>query len=210
VHNAVLGRTNRTFPPVWLSLYEPDSAEKAWAGPLVAAALAANTVIDITSNPALWGGLMRGTEATLMIVGTKDIRVATDEKHAYDLVQAHLIQILSAVGREHVDLYFVPVGSRLESFQINGALSALSEALEDGHVRHLGLTPEDSEAASLWRSHDAFEILLMRKDDPALVALAAQRRVGVVSTSEGHAVLLKSVSSPEQIAAAFKSMVAAP
>ncbi len=182
----ILGRTNQSFPREWVRLVAVDGRPLS---DVVASALEAKTVLDISANPALWGGQMRGTDALLMTRGGLEIERAPDEKTACDLIQAHLIQTLSAIGREYIDFYFLQVRRRLEEYQITGALQALESAKQEGHIRFLGLAAEGPGLAvqSVWQFHDAFEVLLLREPDEGLVGLARERRVGVVTefASEG-------------------------
>lgn len=206
----ILGRTNRAFPPVWLALSVPTSFESDdWARDLVAAAEAENTVIDISSNPALWGGQMRGTDACLMVTGGTDIERATETSHAGNLIQAHLIQTLSAIGREYIDFYFLRVRRGLEEFQINGALEALEVAKQDGHIRYLGIRCDGPSLAVLgmWQFHDAFEVIAIedREAYETLAPLARDRRVGVVTYGVGlEGPVLVPVRSPEEVRRAIQ------
>lgn len=190
----ILGRTNQAFPKRWIRLVGfPD----LMPSDQVASALKDKTVIDISANPALWGGQMRGTEALLMTRGGMEIERAPDEKAACDLIQAHLIETLSAIGREHIDFYFLQVRRALEEFQINGALQALENAKQEGHIKFLGLAAEGHGLAvqSVWQFRDAFEVLLLKEPDAGLQGLAQERRVGVVTEFESeHTVLLPSNS----------------
>ncbi len=186
----VLGRTNAVFPPIWLSLSVPNGGFAESAKQLVDHAVAQNVPLDITSQPALWGGCMRGTEATLLTVGGPRIENATEEDHAMDLVQAHLIETLSSIGREYIDFYFLKIRRGLEEYQINGALAALESAKQEGNVRFIGLYPEGPPMAILgvWQFHDAFETVLLPKNPlenrayDNLAPLAKERRAGVVTT----------------------------
>lgn len=184
---SLLGRTNQGFPPVWLSLSAAPGGNPA---ELAAAAAKSSTVIDVTSSPALWGGMLRGADCTFLYRGGEDIEVATDERHASDLLQAQLIQVLSCLGRPQIDFFCFKVRRGLEEFQINGALSALDEAKQDGLVKWIGLSCEGPALAALgaWQFHDAFDLLLVRRshldesDYSMLAPLAAERRVGIVTT----------------------------
>lgn len=186
----VLGRTNAVFPPIWLSLSVPNGGFAESAKQLVDHAVAQNVPLDITSQPALWGGCMRGTEATLLTIGGPRIENATEEDHAMDLVQAHLIETLSSIGREYIDFYFLKIRRGLEEYQINGALAALESAKQEGNVRFIGLYPEGPPMAILgvWQFHDAFETVLLPKNPlenrayDNLAPLAKERRAGVVTT----------------------------
>jgi hypothetical protein len=178
-----LGRTNQAFPKVWLRLV--GSSEFGNRNPEVAQSSPSSlgTVIDISTNPALWGGQMRGTEGLLMSRGGLEIERAPDEKTACDLIQAHLIQTLSAIGREWIDFYFLQVRRGLEEYQIAGALQALESARQEGHIKFLGLSAEGPGLAvqGVWQFHDAFEVLLLSEPDQGLLQLAQERRVGLVT-----------------------------
>lgn len=185
----LLGRTNQAFPKEWVRLITVAGQTPA---ELTKAAEALGTVIDVSANPALWGGQMRGTDALIMAKGGLDVERTGDEKSACDLVQAHLIETLSAIGREHVDFYFLQVRRALEEYQIHGALQALESAKQEGHIRFVGLAVEGPSLAvqSVWQFHDAFEVILLREPDPGLQALASERRVGVVTTFPSEFVTL--------------------
>lgn len=142
-------------------------------------------MIDFSAAPAFWGSFVRGSEdAILMARGGLDIANAPDEKGAFDLIQAHLIESLSAIGRERLDFYFLQVRTPLEEFQISGALEALEGARQEGHVQYLGLASAGAPMTtqSVWQFHDAFEVLLLQQPDSALEAMAKDRRVGIVTT----------------------------
>jgi len=184
----VLGRTNRAFPPVWLSLAlprEPDTAEA-----MAQAALESGAPIDITAQPALWGQHLRGHSPFLTCVGARDFEHANDEQHAFDLTSAHLIQTLSSLGRESLDTYFVPVRRAVEEYQINGVLQALETARHEGHITHFGVCCNGPALATLgmWQFHDAFELLLVPRNHHSqeaykiLAPMAKERRVGVVTS----------------------------
>ncbi|RYE81139.1 MAG: hypothetical protein EOO74_01035 [Myxococcales bacterium] len=189
--DSVLGRTNRAFPPVWLSLSLPHERGEAAIDALVSAARGANVPLDISGNPALWGGRLRGDDdAFLMQMSSADYERANDDRHAGDLVQAHLIETLSAIGREWIDVYFLRVRRAVDEAQISGALEAMELARQEGHIRHLGIVCDGSSLATLgmWQFHDAFDLLLVPRnhhDDEAyrtLAPLAKERRVGVVTS----------------------------
>ena len=186
--SGLLGRTNRAFPSIWLSLSLPHDGGDLDA--LVRAALDSNAPIDITSLPALWGGKMRGTSAPIMMIGGSDFERATDETHACDLVQAHLIETLSSLGREHIDFYFLRVRMSVEEYQISGALQALELAKQEGHIGFIGICCDGPSLATMgtWQFHDAFELLLVPRNHydseayDTLAPLANERRVGIVTS----------------------------
>ena len=146
---------------------------------------------------------MRGADEVVLVQqGTYQIERATSEDHATDLVQAHLIETLSAVGRDCLDFYFLRIRRTLEEYQVNGALAALEAARGEGHLRFLGLhaTGHPLAALGLWQFHDAFEVLLLPDDEDArttLEPLAKQRRVGVIGVGFGDPRLVTVRSSEE-------------
>jgi aryl-alcohol dehydrogenase-like predicted oxidoreductase len=152
----------------------------------VDALAAANVPIDISTRPILWGGTIRAKDRTFLARGTADYERATEHAHAMDLVQSHLIETLSCIGREMIDFYLLPIRRATEEFQISGALEALESARQDGHIRFLGLMAEGPSLATLatWQFHDAFEVIGIQQtrldDTESLVPLAKDRRVGII------------------------------
>jgi aryl-alcohol dehydrogenase-like predicted oxidoreductase len=124
-----------------------------------------------------------------MTQSSLDYHRATDEDHACDLIQAHLIEVLSCVGREWIDLYYLRVEEMPEEYQLSGALQALELAKQEGHVKHIGISCAGSPFAALgaWQFHDAFETLLVPRSHTdvdayqVLSPLAKERRVGIVT-----------------------------
>ncbi|MBS1720147.1 MAG: hypothetical protein JST35_06855 [Armatimonadetes bacterium] len=191
MEHQTLGRTNRAFPPIWLSPAAPQFAPKeGWRESLIEACVELGTVIDISKGPALWGSLLSNNAAHLMTLGGHEIENAVDDSHAANLIEANLIETLSAVGRDCLDFYFLQVRRRLEEFQINGALEALESARQEGHIKHLGLCVDGPALAILgvWQFHDAFDVVLIPRnhqestDYEALAPLARERRVGIVTS----------------------------
>lgn len=185
---AVLGRTNASFPPIWLSLQAPHDPVPGFQGALVEAALAAQTVLDISHQPSLWGGQMRGTDAKLMMIGGSDAGKAPDGSAAANAIHASLVSTLSAIGRDHIELYYLDYTFAWEEHQINGALEGLETAKQDGIIGHIGLFSRGSSLATLgmWQFHDAFETALVRRnpvqeDYDVLKDLAHERRAGLVT-----------------------------
>lgn len=180
-----LGRTNTEFPAAWAALrVDPQTTPEA----LVTAVRELHVPIDISSQPALWGGFLRGGTDVLVQKSTIQYERATSQDHSTDLLQAHLIETLSSIGREMVDFYFLRVRRAVEEYQLNGALAALEFAKQEGHIRFLGIAAEGHAIAvqSVWQFHDAFDVLYAPSEgaDP-LISLAAQRRVGVVMSGSG-------------------------
>jgi hypothetical protein len=176
------------FPPVWLRLALPRHTEEL--DDLLDAASDLETPIDISTQPGLWGGRLRGANRFLTYTGSNHFENATDSSHAANLVEADLIQTLSAIGHETIDVYFLKIRRAVEEFQIHGVLEALESAKLQGHVRFLGLCSEGNPfaALSMWQFHDAFE-LLQTPHNPSdhevydtLAPLARERRVGIVTS----------------------------
>lgn len=208
----VFGRTNLPFPSVWLSLRVPSERADGGIAGLVEAALASGAPLDVSSAPGLWGGAMRATEAVLMRLGAKDLARATGEEHAANLVRAHLIETLCAIGREHLDFYFLRFGDAPTEDQISGALSALEEARQEGHVRFLGLcaVEQPSAAFDVCRRHDAFEAILtgLPVAERTLAGLAQERRAGLlIHHSSLGAAEVEHANSPAAFAA-FTHLIA--
>jgi hypothetical protein len=157
---------------------------------LLEAASEANVPIDITSQPSLWGARIRPDNRFLTYVSSSHFENSVDEAHAANLVQADLIQTLSAIGHETIDIYFLRIRRAIEEFQINGILEALESARQEGHIRFIGLCCDGGPfaALSLWQFHDAFDVLQVPQNPfdhdayDQLTPLARERRVGVVSS----------------------------
>jgi len=187
-----LGRTNASFPPVWLSPQEPVDAKPGWVQGLMEVALEANTVIDVSRRTALFGGSLRGKEYTLMVCGGRDCGGAVDSNAASHMIHAHLVSTLSSIGRDQIDFYFLDYRSAWEEHQINGALEAMETAKQDGLISFLGLYASGSELAALgmWQFHDGFDVILVPGPAPVseafetLSPLARERRVGLVTLEE--------------------------
>lgn len=185
---AVFGRTNIEVADMWL---RPVASEDPQS--LARAVFESGLPLDLSSQPALWGGILRNEPGfeSRFVVGrsSTDFEKATDESHAVHLVHAHLIEVLSSLGRPMLDVYFVRIRRGLEEFQINGVIQALEMAREDGLIRFAGLFAEGPSLVvrSIWQFHDAFECALLPEgsDGDELVPLADQRRVGVVRSESG-------------------------
>ena len=183
--NPVLGRTNAVYQTTWAALgISPETSPDE----LVSAVRELEIPMDITSQPALWGGFIRGGADILSVKSSTHYERATSQDHATDLMHAHLIEVLSSVGREMIEFYFLRIRRVVEEYQINGALAALEFAKQEGHIKHLGICADGPVLAvqSVWQFHDGFEAALLRESDTPLARMAEQRRVGVVTAvSEG-------------------------
>lgn len=186
----IFGRTNQRLPSIWFAPQLPHPPrEERDVERLLEVILATGHPMDLSNSPSFWGGLARGQGNFVAIRGGVEIAHARDEVSAGDVIRAHLIGTLSALGREAIDLYFLQVRRPLEEWQINGALEALETARQDGLVRNLGLAVEGSPLAALglWQFHDAFEALTYAYNPrqtqarETLNELAQTRRVGTVT-----------------------------
>jgi hypothetical protein len=186
----LLGRTNARVSTTWLKPSVVGQPQEDGLRSLVESCLASGVPLDLTTAPALWGGFLRGTDAFLTVAGNRDIEHAYDDRHAADLVSAHLLESLSAIGREHWDVYFLRIRTAIEEFQISGALEALEMARQEGHIRFLGLCCDGPAYASLaaWQFHDAFEVLMVPDNESyeVLSGMANSRRVGIVCDGFEH------------------------
>jgi hypothetical protein len=191
INQEVFGRTNVSLPNGWAKLSVPDGGfGDASPMDLIDAVRSVGCPLDISSQPALWGSMVRGGQDVLLQRGTLQIELATSEDHATDLIQAHLIETLSALGREMIDFYYLRIRRNLEEYQINGALAALEHAKQEGYIRFLGLMADGPAMAVLgfWQFHDGFDSVMIPRPVHSsrslenLEPLAHKRRVGVVLT----------------------------
>jgi hypothetical protein len=147
---------------------------------LVEAAIRSGAPLYVSKQPGFWGSKLRGATCPLLVTSAFDIERAVDEKHALDLTQAHLIESMCCLGRETLDFYFLRVRAPLQEFQVSGALEALEDARQEGHVRHLGLWSDDDDATlAVWQVHDAFDLVCLDLGS-SLDTMARNRRVGVL------------------------------
>ena len=183
VQTPILGRTNRAWPGIWLQLSPPTDREST--ADFLAAAVQAGVPLDVSVQPAYFGGQLRSDEYVSIVRGTLDYSRATDHDHAVHLVQAHLLESLSGLGRTVIDFYFLRVRDAVEEYQIAGAMEALEVARQDGHIRYLGILAEGPALATLgvWQFHDGFDVILIGDDNAkqTLAPLALERRVGVIA-----------------------------
>jgi hypothetical protein len=181
----VFGRTNRTFPQIWLSLNLPPGASEAELRAYVSRAASLATPIDISCAPALFGAMLpRGVGAPLIQNSRLDLEYANGSGQAADMIQAHLIETLSSLQRSFLDFYFLRSKVALEEAQISGALEGLESARQQGYVGFFGLYV-DNFAGSVgnWQFHDAFDVVsvaetLLSEDQETLRRMAKQRRCG--------------------------------
>ncbi len=143
--------------------------------------------LDVSSSLAVWGHHLRGADLPFVGHVGADVSQAADAASASRLVQASLLALLSAIGKEALTFCFLPIRNALEEFQILGALEALEQAREERLVQFTGIRAVKSPYAvqSVWQFHDAFEAVMIPRQpsgqcEKALLPLAESRRVGVV------------------------------
>jgi len=192
----LLGRTNRYVFPVWARGHlTGDGSAEARAERLMDALLASPIeTLDISPAPALWGRFLRERANRLQIAvatPTNLLLHAPDARIAANLLQSHIIETLCAVGRTHIDYYFLSLHETPNETQLSGALEALELARQEGQIGAIGLAAYGAPLAilALWRTHDAFEVALLPDEAERLQTLlpeAHARRVGVVVLSEAN------------------------
>jgi len=149
--------------------------------------------LDISPAPALWGRFLRERTNRLQIAvatPTNLLLQAPDARIAANLVQSHIIETLCAVGRTHIDYYFLSLHEIPNETQLSGALEALEVARQEGQIGAIGLAAYGKPLAilALWRTHDAFEVALLPDEAERLQTLlpeAHARRAGVVVLTDG-------------------------
>lgn len=177
----MLGRTNREYPSIWLRPHLGDSEDLA---PMLDALTEVDTVIDVTLMP---GVLSRLKGKKLLYRGGMAVAGARTNNNAGDLMGAEIIEIVSSLAGQPLEFFVLRVREPLEDHQIEGALGALTSALEEGLVRHVALGFEGPAAMPLWQLNDAFDAVLVTRnhreeaDYLAASAQARSRRVGVVA-----------------------------
>lgn len=190
MNKRLLGRTNQYLYPLWIqgTLRDPNrSAEEQARHHFSRLLESPYEVLDITPAPALWGQLLRQHPNALKIaINTPPnlLQVATYPLAVHS-VQAHLIEIFCAIGRDYIDFYFLNLSESVSESILSGALEALEMARQEGQIRALGFTTvaEPFRVLSLWRTHDAFEVIRVPQDPvirQVLIPEAKSRRVGVV------------------------------
>ncbi|MBX3095467.1 MAG: hypothetical protein KF812_01260 [Fimbriimonadaceae bacterium] len=196
----MLGRTNKEFPEVWLSLIwngkEPGES-------LVDRALESGSPIEVSASPALWGGHGAGKATIVLATGGLELANNTEPSRAPDLIGARLIEVLSGLGRPCLDIFVFQYRTALEESVLDGVFTALESARSEGLVQFVALEPVGPVLASraMWQFRDAFELLVL-PDSPAyesLIPLAEQRRVGVVKRGSAGNPRLMRVSTSSEI-----------
>lgn len=177
---APFGRTNLDVPRLWLRLGSHGTSEERQG--LIDEAVASGAPLDVTAPAALWGRHLRGAANLLAVRAGLDLERTGGGSHTAGQVEAHLFETLCSLQRETVDFYFLRIENTLSESQIGGALEALENARVEGHLRFLGLEIGRDGAAALaaWHLHDAFECVMVAGPQEGALALAGERRVGLV------------------------------
>ncbi len=179
----LLGRTNASVPPVWLSL-RAERADSLEA--IISVAEESQTPIDVTTLPALCGRYLREARVLVAAELPADYASATGGIQAADLMSAGILQTLCSLGRPALDIAFLRISA--EDERLDGAMEALESARAEGHIRWLGLRCDSRVALSSWHSHDAFEVVDVPRNHWAdglyreVLPLAKDRRVGVITS----------------------------
>lgn len=177
--SSVLGRTNRVWPEEWWKLVGFRDREivvsdlKAQPRPVLA-----------MGSPGIWAHELRGLGCDWLVCDSGGVERACDEGEAMQIMMGEIVQRVSNSPDGGISIWFLSVARAWEEFQINGALAALDSAREERLVDHLGLhvAGRAMGVASLWRFHDAFDVVLCRPGEEfdSVLATARERRVGVV------------------------------
>ncbi|MBX3115321.1 MAG: hypothetical protein KF836_12215 [Fimbriimonadaceae bacterium] len=142
------------------------------------------------ANP-LWAAELRDAKCDWVVCGGAKVGNAHNQEQAMNHMTGEIIAAVAGSPDGVVSIYFLSVARAWEEHQINGALAALQSAKEEGLIGSIGLHVAGSAlgVASLWRFHDAFDVVLVphnprtEKDYQGVVATASDRRVGVVQES---------------------------
>jgi hypothetical protein len=190
LNKTLLGRTNRYVYPIWArgDLRGSESAEERAERLFQRLCQSPIETLDISPAPAIWGRFLRETANTLQVAVASPVNWlvhAPDARVAANLVQSHLVEVLCAIGRPQIEYYFLSIGEPLSEAQLRGALEALEIARQEGQVGSLGLAATGNPLLilALWRTHDAFEVVLLpdvREATETLLPEARARRAGVV------------------------------
>lgn len=196
---AVLGRTNKAYPRVWLRPAPTAPVHDAF----VQAIEAFGAPVDVSVSPAYIGGLLRASRLPFLAIGP-DLSGQTEFARTLAQVQAHVLETLCAIGRERLDFYFVRIREPLAREAQDAVMEAIEIFRQDGHIRFLGLFAEEAKSASaFWADRDAFEVVLARADAiPSLLGTAHSRRVGMIALdgdAPGTDIALRTVRSTEDV-----------
>lgn len=189
--------------PIWLRLAVPDVADAGWLDDLVAAAVEAQSVVDVSVSPGLFGGVLRGLPGERMAVGIV-LGAESTFGRGEAAVQAHVIEVLSGIGRDRIDYYFVRWnGGLLDSAGVEAALGALRALKEQSHLGVLGLWPDPAadESAQHLLDSGMFDWLACSPTDASLAERFAAKGGRVLWIGGGGIPRLMTVTTPEEIVA---------
>lgn len=182
------GRTNKVFPTIWPKLLQP--ADLSEAEKMAELAVKWQAPVEVSSSQVMWGHYLRGADVPFIGLIGREVSKTSDAPAASRVLQASLLALLSALGRDCLEFCFLPVKTALEEHQITGALDAMEEAREEGLIKFFGLQVLGSPwaAQSVWQFHDAFEAVMIPQtpsgeSESSLRPMADSRRVGVVMSS---------------------------
>ncbi|MCX7992703.1 MAG: hypothetical protein N2651_03430 [Fimbriimonadales bacterium] len=194
MNKTLLGRTNRSVYPVWArgNLHGAGSAEERAERLIYALIETPIETLDITPAPGLWGRFLREMPNTLGAAIASPVNLllqAPDTRVAANLVQSHIVETLCAIGRTHIEYYFLSLQETPPEAQLSGALEALELARQEGQIGAIGLAAwgKPLSVLALWRTHDAFEVVLLPDTEEAFESLAPEaraRRTGIVVQTE--------------------------
>lgn len=195
-------------PRIWLSLQlDGFPIDEQVASRLAEAARAADSVIDISSQPGFWGGWLRGSDVPVMAVGDPHIERAPSASHAAMFVESEVIQFLSAIGRPKLDFCFLKVSPDTSMAQLHGMIQAMNELTANGHVDHFGVDvrPRDAGVLGDWLKIVPIGLALCRSGQLDQIPAALETVIEVAGdddwpSREGSRVLVP-VRSAEEIVA---------
>lgn len=138
----------------------------------------------VQGSKSIWANNLRQAGCDWLVCSSGEVENSLSEEDAAGKIMGEVVQEVSCSPDGEISIWFLSVKRAWEEFQINGALVGLEAAREEGLVRHLGLHVAGSAVgvASLWRFHDAFDVVLCRPgaEFDGIVATAQERRVGVI------------------------------
>jgi hypothetical protein len=194
LQKTLFGRTNCYVYPIWArgDLRGAESAEERAERLFQKLLPSPIETLDISPAPAIWGRFLRETKNTLQVAVASPrnwLVHVPDARIAANLVQSHIVEVLCAIGRPQIEYYFLSIGEPLSEAQLSGALEALEIARQEGQVGRIGLAVAGNPlpVLALWRTHDAFEVVLLPDVAEAIATLlpeACARRAGVILQSD--------------------------
>lgn len=180
---------------VWLRLAVPQNPRDGWLEALADAAARAETVLDVTASPGLFGGALRRRSGERMVVGPP-LEGSLSFARAEAAAQAHVIEVLSAIGRERIDYYFARPGAvAADSPGFEGALAAYSAMRDQGHIGALGLWGDPA-----WLERAPFDWIAADRAESERLAPMGRRVLWLAGDGVPR---LVTVSSGREVAAAI-------